>query len=281
MELTIEQTLQQGVAAHKEGKLEEAERLYRAILQSQPAHPDANHNLGFIAISVNQSAAALPLFKTALEANPKIEQFWLSYIDALIKEKQFENARQALEKALSLRDDHAPTYYELGLVLLAESEVIKAEDLLNKAVTDEPDNDVYLLALADTQVMKNDRRKWLWRHPVRRLRWLVLLLAGFSWFLAATGVFVRDIGYVVAILTTMLMFLSPIFYPASAVPEAYRSVLQLNPLAFIIAESRKVLLWGQTPDWMGLAAYGAVSLLIAWLGLIWFQKTRRGFADVL
>ena len=86
MELTIEQALQQGIAAHKEGKLEDAERLYRAILQSQPVHPDANHNLGVIAVSVNKAEAALPLFKTSLEANPKIEQFWLSYIDALIKE---------------------------------------------------------------------------------------------------------------------------------------------------------------------------------------------------
>jgi tetratricopeptide (TPR) repeat protein len=99
MELTIEQALQQGVTAHKEGKLEEAERLYRAILQSQPTHPDANHNLGLIAVSVNKAGAALPLFKTALEANPKIEQFWLSYIDALIKEQQFDNAKQALEQA--------------------------------------------------------------------------------------------------------------------------------------------------------------------------------------
>ena len=99
MELTIEQALQQGVAAHKEGKLQDAERLYRAILQSQPAHPDANHNLGLLAVSVNKVDAALPLFKTALEANPKIEQFWLSYIDALIKEKQFENAKQVFEQA--------------------------------------------------------------------------------------------------------------------------------------------------------------------------------------
>ena len=98
MELTIEQALQQGVAAHKEGKLQEAERLYRAILQSQPAHPDANHNLGVIAVSVNKPDVALPLFKTALKANPKIEQFWLSYIDALIKEKQFDNAKQVLEQ---------------------------------------------------------------------------------------------------------------------------------------------------------------------------------------
>ena len=98
MELTIEQALQQGVTAHKEGKLEEAERLYRAILQSQPTHPDANHNLGVLAVAVNKAEAALPLFKTALEANPKVEQFWLSYIDALIKEQQFENAKQVLEQ---------------------------------------------------------------------------------------------------------------------------------------------------------------------------------------
>ncbi len=94
MELTIEQALQQGVAHIKEGKLQEAERLYRAILQSQPAHPTLTITLGVLAVSVNKADAALPLFKTALEANPKIEQFWLSYIDALIKEKQFDNAKQ-------------------------------------------------------------------------------------------------------------------------------------------------------------------------------------------
>tara|TARA_Y100001934_G_C12353291_1_gene776611 strand:+ start:1989 stop:2732 length:744 start_codon:yes stop_codon:yes gene_type:complete len=99
MELTIEQALQQGIAAHQEGKLQDAERLYRAILVSQPAHPDANHNLGVIAVSVNKVNMALPLFKTALVANPKIEQFWLSYIDALIKESHFGNARQVIEQA--------------------------------------------------------------------------------------------------------------------------------------------------------------------------------------
>ena len=99
MELTIEQGLQQGVAAHKSGNPQEAERLYRAILESQPAHPDANHNLGVLAVSVNKADAALPLFKTALEANPKIEQFWLSYIGALIKEQQFDNAKLVIEQA--------------------------------------------------------------------------------------------------------------------------------------------------------------------------------------
>ena len=99
MEINIDQALQQGVAAHREGKLEEAERLYRAILQSQTKHPDASYNLGILAVSLNKAEAALPLFKTALEANPKIEQFWLSYIDALIKENQFEDAKRALKEA--------------------------------------------------------------------------------------------------------------------------------------------------------------------------------------
>mgnify|MGYP001430713754 CR=1 FL=1 len=98
MELTIEQVLQQGVTAHKEGKIEEAERLYRAILQSQPLNPDANHNLGVIAVSVKKADVALPFLKTALEANPKIEQFWLSYVDALIKENQLETAKVVLEQ---------------------------------------------------------------------------------------------------------------------------------------------------------------------------------------
>ena len=94
MNLTIDQALQQGVAAHKEGKLQDAERLYRAILQSEPAHPDANHNLGVLAVSVNKIGEAIPLFKAALESNPKIEQFWLSYIDALIKDGKHDGARQ-------------------------------------------------------------------------------------------------------------------------------------------------------------------------------------------
>ena len=99
MKLTIEQALQQGIGAHKEGKLEEAEGLYQAILQSQPLHPDANHNLGLLAVAVNKAEAALPLFKIALEANAKIEQFWLSYIDALIKENQVKDAKWAIKQA--------------------------------------------------------------------------------------------------------------------------------------------------------------------------------------
>lgn len=99
MELTIDQALQQGIAAHKEGRLQEAEGLYRAILQAQPQHPDANHNLGLIAVSANQPEAAFPLFEAALKSNPKIVPFWVSYVDALIKENRFEEAGRVLEDA--------------------------------------------------------------------------------------------------------------------------------------------------------------------------------------
>ena len=99
MELTIEQALQQGIAAHKKGNLQDAERLYRTILQSQPAHPDANHNLGVIAAQANQPGTALPLFQIALEANPNIEQYWHSYVDALVKTNQLKTAKKTVRRA--------------------------------------------------------------------------------------------------------------------------------------------------------------------------------------
>ena len=92
MQLTIEQALERAIAAHKEGKLNEAENIYRAILQSQPNHTDANHNLGLIAVSVNQIESAIPLFKTALDTNPNVEQFWLSYVEALVRAERQKDA---------------------------------------------------------------------------------------------------------------------------------------------------------------------------------------------
>ena len=112
MELTVEQALQQAVEAHKVGSLQNAEALYRAILQAQPKHPDANHNLGVLAVSVNKPEAALQLFKTALEVNPNQGQFWISYIDALIKAKQFETAKNVLDqgKKLGLAGEKIDTF---------------------------------------------------------------------------------------------------------------------------------------------------------------------------
>lgn len=99
MELTTQQALQQAVTAHKEGKLADAENLYRAILQAQPNHPDANHNLGVLAISLGNAATALPLFELALTANPEVDQYWLSYIDALIQNQQTGDALEMLKRA--------------------------------------------------------------------------------------------------------------------------------------------------------------------------------------
>lgn len=110
---------------------------------------------------------------------------------------------------------------------------------------------------------------------------LVVLMLGLSWFLASLGVFIRDVGQTIAIITTVLMFLSPVFYPLDAVPERFRPFILLNPLTFIIEQSRAVLIWGDLPDWQGLLTYGVASAVVAFIGYAWFQKTRKGFADVL
>ena len=93
MQLSLDEALRRGIASHREGNVQEAERLYRSILQAHPQHPDANHNLGVLATGVGKVEAAIPFFKTALEANPKIEQFWLSYIGALTKLKKVDEAK--------------------------------------------------------------------------------------------------------------------------------------------------------------------------------------------
>ena len=101
MELTIDQALRQAVEAHKAGQAQEADRLYTAILKAQPNHPDANHNLGVLAVSVGKVTEAVPLLKTALEANPSVAQFWLSYIDALIRLDKLAEAKTVLDQAKS------------------------------------------------------------------------------------------------------------------------------------------------------------------------------------
>jgi len=110
---------------------------------------------------------------------------------------------------------------------------------------------------------------------------LVVLALGCAWFLASLGVYLRDVGQTIGILTTVLMFLAPVFYPTSALPEPIRPWLLLNPLTLIIEQSRDVLVWGRLPSFAGFAAYSAISAAFAWAGYWWFQRTRKGFADVL
>ena len=104
---------------------------------------------------------------------------------------------------------------------------------------------------------------------------------GLSWALASLGVYLRDVGQFIGLLTTVLMFLSPIFYPASALPEGYRAMLYMNPLTPVIEQTRDILFWGKAPDFGMLGVYLIATSAIAWLGFAWFQKTRKGFADVL
>jgi lipopolysaccharide transport system permease protein len=110
---------------------------------------------------------------------------------------------------------------------------------------------------------------------------LLLFIMGLSWTFAALGVYLRDVSQLTGIATTTLMFISPIFYPASALPEKYREVLYLNPITPAIEMVRDVLYWGKTPNLVMLAVYTITAAVIAWLGFAWFQKTRKGFADVL
>jgi len=110
---------------------------------------------------------------------------------------------------------------------------------------------------------------------------LIVGTMGISWLLAAFGVYLRDIGQVTGILTTVMLFMAPVLYPVQALPEGLRPYIYLNPLTFIIEQSREVLLWGNAPNLVGLGKYALGAMLVAWFGFAAFQKMRRGFADVL
>jgi len=109
----------------------------------------------------------------------------------------------------------------------------------------------------------------------------VLLSLGLGWFLASLGVFLRDIGQIVVVLTMVLMYLTPIFYPVSVLPAEYQEWMNLNPLTDSIEQVRNVMMWGISLDWLSWMWQMLLGLVVAWLGFAWFQKTRKGFADVV
>lgn len=116
--------------------------------------------------------------------------------------------------------------------------------------------------------------------PITLLPLLPLTL-GLGWLMASLGVFLRDIGQIIGVVTTMMLFLAPVFYPLTAMPEKLQLVLHINPLTLPIEQTRAVIIFGQTPNWMSLAIYTVISFTVCWLGFWWFQKTRKGFADVI
>lgn len=106
-------------------------------------------------------------------------------------------------------------------------------------------------------------------------------MAGLIWLLGSLGVFLRDLKQAITVITPMMMFLAPIFYSKELIPPQFRGLLYLNPLTVIVEASRDVLVWGHQPAWGMLGIYTLVSCLFAWAAFSWFERTRRGFADVL
>lgn len=110
---------------------------------------------------------------------------------------------------------------------------------------------------------------------------LIPMALGFSWFFSSISVYLRDVQQVVPLALTLLMFLSPIFYPLSMVPQEYRFGMYLNPLTVPIEQARRITVEGQAPDWSILAVYAAFSIAVMIAGRWWFSRTKQGFADVL
>lgn len=108
-----------------------------------------------------------------------------------------------------------------------------------------------------------------------------LFVIGVSWALAALGVFLRDVGQLIGLVIQVLMFMTPIFYPASSLPLPLRTVMYMNPLTPVISMMRDVMYWGRMPSAIEWVSNCVLSLLVASLGFAWFQKTRKGFADVI
>jgi lipopolysaccharide transport system permease protein len=110
---------------------------------------------------------------------------------------------------------------------------------------------------------------------------MFLFVMGLAWFLSALGVYIRDLKQITGLLNLILMFMSPIFYSTSAVPERYRGVFRLNPLVTILEQVRMVLFRPVPLDWIHLAIYGAAGWIVFWMGYLWFGSLRKGFADVV
>ena len=110
---------------------------------------------------------------------------------------------------------------------------------------------------------------------------LVLITSGLSWFLASLGVFIRDMDQVIRIITQIMMFMTPIFYPYEMVPEEFKVIISINPFTFIVNSFRQLILWQQMFSFAEWLQWTIIGLMIAVLGFVWFQKSRKGFADVM
>lgn len=110
---------------------------------------------------------------------------------------------------------------------------------------------------------------------------LMIMLCGLSWLVSATTVYLPDFRHAVSPMVTLLMFLSPVLFPLSSIPEDYRFLVYLNPITVPVEQLRAVLIRAELPDFWLLGHYTVIALFIAWLGYVWFGILRRGFADVV
>jgi lipopolysaccharide transport system permease protein len=140
---------------------------------------------------------------------------------------------------------------------------------------------ISLIVLLAVRLVVNQQLAWTAIFAPVIIMPLCLVTMGVAWFLSAIGVYLRDVNQTIGIFTTVLLFLSPVFYPTTALPAEYQIWLRLNPLTFIIEECRNVLVSAEVPDWGSWIGFLMVSLAGAWTGFWWFQKSRKGFADVL
>ncbi len=110
---------------------------------------------------------------------------------------------------------------------------------------------------------------------------IFLFTLGVSWILASLGTYIRDISYLINVLTSALMFLSPIFYPIDSVPEDLRVLYYINPVSYTVEDMRSIVIWGTAPNFQWLLIGSAIGAVVSLIGYYWFNKTRSGFADVL
>lgn len=110
---------------------------------------------------------------------------------------------------------------------------------------------------------------------------IFILAIGVGWLVSALGVYIRDIGQFMGVLTSLLLFLSPVFFSLNSLPEQFRGIIELNPLTFIIEEFRKVFIFGELPNFYGLLKYLLFSSVFCFFSYKLFIKLRKGFADVL
>jgi len=134
MSKNIDQIFLQAFRDHKDGKIIEAERLYKDILQTNPTHPDANHNLGILKMSFNKISESLILFKTAIDSNSKVDQYWVSYANAQASKELYKDSEESFKKALSINPYLFVTHCNLGVVQIKLKKLDDAELSFKKAI---------------------------------------------------------------------------------------------------------------------------------------------------